>query len=93
MATYSAKAVAHQFITCMGASADILAMAKIEINLNEISEGQSMTFKWRSRPLFVRHRLPKEIDAVKAVPLDSLRDPQSDEVIISFPNRYFEIRI
>lgn len=80
MATYSAKSIVHQFITSMNASADVLAVAKIEINLNEIAEGQSVTFKWRGKPLFIRHRLPEEIEAVKAVPLNSLRDPQSDEV-------------
>jgi ubiquinol-cytochrome c reductase iron-sulfur subunit len=55
-AAYSAKAVVSQFISSMSASADVLALAKIEIKLNDIPEGKSVTFKWRGKPLFIRHR-------------------------------------
>ena len=40
----------------MNASADVLALAKIEIKLDEIPEGKNMTFKWRGKPLMIRHR-------------------------------------
>ncbi|KAJ8978867.1 hypothetical protein NQ317_009011 [Molorchus minor] len=63
----------------MSASADVLAMAKIEIDMSQIPEGKHVTFKWRGKPLFIRHRTPKEISVVQAVPVDSLRDPESDE--------------
>lgn len=53
---YSAKAVVSQFVSSMSASADVLALAKIEIKLDDIPEGKSVTFKWRGKPLFVRHR-------------------------------------
>ena len=53
---YSAKAVVNQFVTSMSASADVLALAKIEIKLSDIPEGRNMTFKWRGKPLFIRHR-------------------------------------
>ena len=36
-----------QFISSMSASADVLAMAKIEINLADIPEGKNAVFKWR----------------------------------------------
>lgn len=62
----------------MGASADVLALAKIEINLSEIPEGKNQTFKWRGKPLFVRHRTPDEIQKEAAVDMSSLRDPQPD---------------
>nr|CAI5826763.1 unnamed protein product [Callosobruchus analis] len=68
-----------RFVLNMAASADVLAMAKIEVNLLEIPEGKSVSFKWRGKPLFVRHRTKEEIDVVKAVPLNSLRDPEPDE--------------
>lgn len=45
--TYAAKAVVTQFISSMSASADVLALAKIEIKLGDIPEGKSVTFKWR----------------------------------------------
>ena len=44
---YAAKAVVTQFVTSMSASADVLALAKIEIKLADIPEGKSVTFKWR----------------------------------------------
>ena len=40
----------------MSASSDVLALAKIEIDLNTIPLGKSVTFKWRGKPLFLRHR-------------------------------------
>jgi len=76
---YSAKTVVNQFLTSMSASADVLAMAKIEIKLSDIPEGKNMTFKWRGKPLFIRHRTADEIAKEKAVDPASLRDPQSDE--------------
>lgn len=44
---YSAKALVTQFLSSMSASADVLALAKIEIKLAEIPEGKNVTFKWR----------------------------------------------
>lgn len=44
---YSAKTLVTQFVSSMSASADVLALAKIEIKLAEIPEGKSVTFKWR----------------------------------------------
>ncbi|XP_041454466.1 cytochrome b-c1 complex subunit Rieske, mitochondrial-like [Lytechinus variegatus] len=78
-AAYSAKNIVTDFIQTMNASADVLAMAKIEIKLEEIPEGKNMTFKWRGKPLFVRHRTQEEIDEVVAVDVGSLRDPQHDK--------------
>ncbi|XP_047514992.1 cytochrome b-c1 complex subunit Rieske, mitochondrial [Pieris napi] len=76
---YAAKSVVTQFVSSMAAAADVLALAKIEIKLAEIPEGKSVTFKWRGKPLFIRHRTAKEIAVEKAVPLDVLRDPQPDD--------------
>ncbi|XP_011760298.2 cytochrome b-c1 complex subunit Rieske, mitochondrial [Macaca nemestrina] len=75
---YAAKNVVTQFISTMSASADVLAMAKIEIKLSDIPEGKNMTFKWRGKPLFVRHRTQKEIEQEAAIELSQLRDPQHD---------------
>lgn len=43
-----------KFVASMAAAADVRAMAKIEIKLEEIPEGKNMVFKWRGKPLFVR---------------------------------------
>ena len=42
----------------------MLALAKIEIKLADIPEGKNMTFKWRGKPLFIRHRTAEEIEQV-----------------------------
>lgn len=67
------------FIGSMSASADVLALAKIEIKLSDIPEGKSVTFKWRGKPLFIRHRTAEEIATEKNVNIAELRDPQADE--------------
>jgi ubiquinol-cytochrome c reductase iron-sulfur subunit len=66
-------------INQMNPDASVLAMASIEFDLSGIAEGQSVTIKWRGLPVFVRYRTPKEIAEAKAVPLNALRDPQTDE--------------
>ncbi|KAJ8417728.1 hypothetical protein AAFF_G00225710 [Aldrovandia affinis] len=76
---YTAKTVVTQFISSMSASADVLALSKIEIKLGDIPEGKNMTFKWRGKPLFVRHRTDKEIEVETAVNLAELRDPEHDK--------------
>merc|ERR1712168_853481 len=40
---YAAKTVVTQFITSMSASADVLALSKIEVKLGDIPEGKNMT--------------------------------------------------
>jgi len=62
----------------MSATADVLAMAKIEIKLGDIPEGKNVTFKWRGKPLFVRHRTQEEIETEAAVDVSTLRDPEHD---------------
>jgi len=82
---YSAKAIVHQFIGSMSASADVLALAKIEIKLADIPEGKNVTFKWRGKPLFIRHRTAEEIATEQSVAVGTLRDPQHDNERVQKP--------
>ncbi|XP_017879974.1 cytochrome b-c1 complex subunit Rieske, mitochondrial [Ceratina calcarata] len=75
---YTAKAVVQSAVSALSATADVLAMAKIEVKLNAIPEGKSAVFKWRGKPLFIRHRTEKEIAKEGAVDVAALRDPQTD---------------
>lgn len=79
VSVYAAKTAVTQFVSSMSASADVLALSKIEIKLSDIPEGKNMTFKWRGKPLFVRHRTEKEISTETAVNIAELRDPQHDK--------------
>jgi ubiquinol-cytochrome c reductase iron-sulfur subunit len=63
----------------MNPDASVLAMASTEVDLSGIAEGTAVTIKWRGSPVFVRHRTQKEIDEARAVPLDQLKDPATDQ--------------
>lgn len=73
-----AASFAWPLIDQMNPSADVLALASIEVDLSKVQAGQSITVKWRGKPVFVRHRTKEEIETAKAVPLTDLRDPQPD---------------
>lgn len=47
---YAAKNVVSQFVSSMRASADVLAMSKIEIKLSDIPEGKNMAFNGEANP-------------------------------------------
>jgi ubiquinol-cytochrome c reductase iron-sulfur subunit len=74
-----AAAMAWPVINQMNPSADVLALASTEVNLAPVAVGQAITVVWRGKPVFVRHRTPKEIEEAVAVPLNELRDPQTDD--------------
>jgi Rieske Fe-S protein len=69
----------------MSASADVLAMAKVEVDLASIPEGKNVIIKWRGKPVFIRHRTEGEIDEANKVNIQSLRDPQADEDRVQKP--------
>ena len=60
------------------ASKDVLALASAEFDVGAVEEGQTITVKWRGKPVFIRHRTAEEIAESEAVTLDELRDPQLD---------------
>lgn len=76
---YGAKAVVNSLVSFLAPAADVIAMSKIEVKLGDIPEGRSMTFKWRGKPLFVRHRTDEEIEKERAVDIGGLRDQQTDD--------------
>ena len=64
-------------IVQMSPSADVLAMATIEVDISKIQPGQGIKVSWRKQPIFIRNLTPQEIAAANAVPLSDLRDPQT----------------
>ena len=63
----------------MSASADVLAQAKVELDLSAIPLGKNVLVKWRGKPVFIRHRTEDEIkdaEGVEYVPLPALRATQ-----------------
>ena len=71
-------AVAWPLVDQMNPSGDTLALASIEFDLTKVVLGQQVIVKWRSKPVFVRHRTPKEIAEAVAGDHADLRDPQTD---------------
>lgn len=67
------------FIDSMNPAADVLANASIEVDLSAVKEGQSITVKWRGKPVFIRNRTADEVQKARVVDLKELRDPQTDD--------------
>ena len=72
-------AVVVPLVAQMNPSADVLAQASTEVDISAIQPGQAIKTMYRKQPLFVRHLTPKEIAEADAVPVSSLRDPQTLE--------------
>ena len=85
MGAVGAGAFAWPLIDQMNPAADTLALASIEVDVSKIAEGQSITLKWRGKPVFIRHRTKTEIDeALRDDSLD-MRDPQVDSDRVQKP--------
>lgn len=73
------------FIDSMNPSADVLALASIDVNLSPMAVGQAITVSWRGKPVFTLHRTPEEIEAARRVNLAELPDPQPDAARVIKP--------
>lgn len=72
-----AVAVVVPLVNQMNPSADVLALASIEVDISKIQAGSGIKTEWRKQPVFIRYLTPKEIGEANAVPLSELRDPQT----------------
>jgi ubiquinol-cytochrome c reductase iron-sulfur subunit len=70
-----AAAVAWPFIDQMRPDASTLAASSVEVDVSSVTEGMSLTVKWRGKPVFIRNRTPEEIKAAQEVPIGDLKDP------------------
>ncbi|KAJ2907300.1 cytochrome b-c1 complex subunit Rieske [Zalerion maritima] len=78
MSAAGAKSTVHEFLVNMAASADVLAMAKVEVDLATVPEGKNVIIKWRGKPIFVRHRTADEIAEANKVNVSKLRHSEAD---------------
>lgn len=67
-----------KFVLSMSATKDVLAMASLEVDLAKIEPGQTVTVKWRGKPVFIRRRTAADVAREAAVDVRQLRDPQAD---------------
>ena len=70
---------AWPLIDQMNPSADVLALATIEVDLEPLEPGQSISVLWRGKPLFIRRRTEEEILSAKSVDVSLLKDPETDD--------------
>jgi len=72
-----ATAAVWPLVDQMNPSADVLALASIEVDIGDIEPGTQLTIKWRGKPVFIRRRTEGEIAAARAVDLANLPDGAS----------------
>ncbi len=80
-----AAAAVWPMIDSLNPSADVLALASIDVDLAPVAVGQAITVTWRGKPVFIRHRTEAEIEAARSVDVDDLVDPQPDEARVIEP--------
>lgn len=85
LAASAGKSIVVDLLSSMSASADVLALAKVEVEMASIPEGKNVVIKWRGKPVFVRHRTSDEVEEANAVDVKSLRDPQADDDRVKKP--------
>jgi len=69
-----------KLVASMSASADVLALASMEVDLANIEPGKTATLKWRGKPVFATHRNAAQLAQIKADDelVSTFRDPQLD---------------
>jgi len=64
-------------INQMNPSADVKALASIEVDVAGMEPGSQLTVKWLGKPVFIRRRTEDEIEAARNVDLALLPDKMS----------------
>jgi ubiquinol-cytochrome c reductase iron-sulfur subunit len=85
VAAVGTAAAVWPLINQMSPDASTLALASTEVDISAIPEGQIVTIKWRGKPVFIRHRTPKEISEAVDVNVATLPDPQTDASRVQKP--------
>ena len=73
------------FLKSMNPSEDTLALGTTEVDLSNLLVGNSITVKWRGKPVFIRKRTEEEILQANNVDLASLKDPVEDKNRVKKP--------
>ena len=72
--TVAAGAAAWTLVNQMNPSADVQALASIQVDVSGVSAGSQITVLFLGKPVFIRRRTPEEIEAGRAVELSELPD-------------------
>jgi len=63
----------------MNPDASVKALSSTEVDVSEVSPGQSITVLWRGKPVFIKRRTKEDISKARDVDLKELKDPEKDE--------------
>ena len=85
MGVVAVSAAGWPLVDQMNPSKDVKALATIEVDISELSEGQSKTVLWRGKPLFIKYRSQNEIDEAKSVNIEELPHPEKDDERVKNP--------
>ena len=72
--TVTVGAAVWPLVDQMNPSADVQALASIQVDVADIAEGTQLTVKWLGKPVFIRRRTAEEIEAARSVDLAALPD-------------------
>lgn len=70
----AAGAAGWALVDQMNPSADVQALASIQVDISSIEVGTQLTVKWLGKPVFIRRRTEAEIAESRAVELSQLID-------------------
>ena len=73
--TIATAAAVWPLINQMNPSADVQALASIQVDVSAVEEGSQLTIKYLGKPVFIRHRTPEEIASAREVEVSDLPDP------------------
>ncbi|MFV0473867.1 MAG: ubiquinol-cytochrome c reductase iron-sulfur subunit [Pikeienuella sp.] len=73
-ATVGLGATVWPLVDQMNPSADVRALASIEVDISGVEVGTQLTVKWLGKPVFIRRRTEEEINAARETPLADLHD-------------------
>lgn len=80
----AAKLSVSEFLQSMAASADVLALAKVEVDLSTFPDGKNVIIKWRGMPfLSDTERLTRS--EARSSGWKDFRDPQPGEACVKKP--------
>ena len=72
--TVAAGAAAWTLVNQMNPSADVQALASIQVDVSAVEVGSQLTVKFLGKPVFIRHRSAEEISSANDVDVETLPD-------------------
>jgi len=79
LGTVGVGAAVLPLIDQMNPDASVKALSSTEVDVSEVSPGQSITVLWRGKPVFIKRRTKEDISKARDVDLKELKDPEKDE--------------